>query len=267
MATNDSSYDTTLLRQPGSGLRGVALLGLATVALTACDSAESPVEVDTTPLPGAIAVATVTTGFLQDDGYELFIDGVSQGTIGANDQVTLADLEPATYELTLGDVADNCTVSAASVTVTAEATVDGVLAVACAAEASEPMTIRASRDRPDLDTGAVVQCNFGLCPSDTDWDLFVEFDSQSDPQSVIRQNLSAGVEIAHVVGVALGDLTEDDVAAASFTAEFEDRAFSSSSTVLVRTTSGAVYALGNPVEDTLLLTLTFDAVRIANGAS
>lgn len=260
MATTTRRQDFTstgaLLRRAG----GRGLVALAVLASAACDSEELP----TAPvdLPGALAVTTVTTGFMQDTGYELFVNGESRGTIGADDQVTLPDLEPGAYDVTLDDVAENCTVESGSVQVAAEQTAQVTVEVVC--EAGDPVNleIRARRDRPDLDSGTTVECNFGLCPSDAEWDLFVEFNSQSDPQSVIRQNQGAGVEIAHVVGVPLAELSEQDVADAQFSGELEDRGFSAGSTVLIRSTDGNVYALGNPQEDTLLLTLAFDAVLI-----
>ena len=114
--------------------------------------------------------------------------------------------------------------------------------------------------------GSLVSCSFGLCPSDTDWDIYVDFNTSSSPQSVINQNQVAALEIAHVVGVPLADLTAEDYASATFTTELMERAFSSGSTILIRSTDGNVYALGNPVEDTLLMTLVFDAVLIGTGS-
>lgn len=264
MATTTRRQDFTsagtLLRRTG----GRGLVALAVLAAAACDSEEVP----TAPvdLPGSLAVTTVTTGLLQDTGYELFINGESQGTIGANDQVTLSDLEAGAYDVTLADVAENCSVEGGSVQVAAGESAQVTLEVGC--EAGEPVSftgVRENRDRPDLDSGDTVACSFGICPSDAEWDLYVEFNDQSTPQSMIRQNQSAGVEIAHVVGVPLAELSDQDITEAVFSTELEDRAFSSGSTILLRTTDGNVYALGNPVEqdDTFSgLTLTFDALLV-----
>lgn len=213
-------------------------------------------------LPGSIALTVVTTGFLQDDGYELFLDGTSRGMIAAETSMTLSGLDAGSHELSLGDVADNCTVADASVSVASGGTALVEMVVDCASGAASNYTIRASRDRPNLDDGSLVSCSFGLCPSDTDWDLYVSFNTSSTPQSVIKQNQVAVLEIAHVVGVSLANLTADDYESATFTTDLMDRAFSSGSTVLIRSTDGNVYALGNPIENTLLLTLTFDAVLI-----
>lgn len=264
MATKNRGQRGSLRRTPAQRITGLAVLALTMTAFGACSGSDGPV--DTTPLPGSLQIATVTSGFLKDDGYDLVVNGTNRGAIGADDQVTLTDLEPGTYQVSLDGVADNCSVDGGSVSVVAEQTATLELAVTCQAGEPAPMTIRASRDRPDLDTGVLVQCNFGLCPSDAEWDLYVEFNAQSQPQSIVRQNTVAGLEIAHVVGVPLAELTEEAVNGAVFTAELEDRAFSSGSTILLRTTSGAVFALGNPTEDTLLLTTTFDALLIAPGA-
>lgn len=237
-----------------------ALIALMTVAIAACGDTDS---VTGPPVPGSISVTTETTGFFKDDSYELLVDGESQGTIGANDAVTIPELDPATYDVSLGDVAENCVVEGTSVTVDEDQTAEVSLAVVCAPDAPTEYLLRASRDRPDLDTGEVLECSFGICPSDEAWDIWVEFEN-TEPQAHIRQNQTAGneVEIAHLSGVTLSELTEEDYEAATFSTEFVESPFGTDTVVLVRTQLGNVYALGNPVEDTVVLELAFDAVLI-----
>ena len=247
-------------RAPWTGSRTAALL--LTLAVVACG--ESTEEVIGPPLPGSLVLATETSGFLQDDSYEIFVNGQSQGMIGANAEMTLGDLDPATYEVTLGDVAENCVAESTtlSVSVASQETAAAAVTVVCAAPAPTPYTIRESRDRPDLDTGTIVECPFLSCPSNDTWDFYTDFKSQGDPQATIVQNVGIGVEVAHVAGVTLATLTEADYESASFSAEVGTEPFAPENVVLVRTDQGAVYALGNPVETTLTLTLTFDAVQI-----
>jgi hypothetical protein len=92
--------------------------------------------------------------------------------------------------------------------------------------------------------------------------MYVFYNSQTTPQSVIRQNETAAVEIAHLAGVALADLTEADYAGATFGTDLVADPFDSGRVILIRTDTGQVYALGNPVEDAVALTLTFDAALI-----
>lgn len=241
-----------------------ALISLVAAGTLACggDSVSAP------PEPGSLQVTTQTSGFLKDSSYELLVNGESRGSIGANDQKTVAALDPATYQVSLGDVAANCQVQASvPAVVSAGASAAVELSVTCAPEAAVAYTVRASRDRPDLETGAIVECSFGLCPSGSQWDFYVHFDSQSDPQSVVRQNQTDAVEIAHIPGVALSDLTEAHLEGATFTTDLMTDPVAGDRTVLLRTATGNVYALGNPVENTLLLTLTFDAVLIDRPAS
>lgn len=240
-----------------------AALVLVTAAAVGCG--ESTEEIIGPPVPGSIVLATETSGFMKDDSYELLVNGESQGTIGANDEMTISELEPATYEVTLGDVADNCVLAstAVSVEVASQESANASLTVVCAPPAPSVYDIRASRDRPDLDTGEIEVCTFGICNSNDAWDIYVEFDSQSDPQAIIRQNQSIGVEIAHVTGVAFADLTEADVDGATFSTELSDEPFAPGNVVLIKTDQGSVYALGNPVETTLTLEVTFDVVLLA----
>lgn len=247
--------------------RWLALVLLGVIGGAACG--ESTGEVVDPPLPGSIVLTTETSGFLKDDSYELLVNGESRGTIGANDEITLSELDPATYEVTLSDVADNCVVggasasASASVPVIEEEAVTVALTVVCAHAAPSSYTVRFNRERPDLDTGAITECPFSICPTEEEWDLYVYFSSQSDPHSVIRQNQTTAVEIAHVAAVVLADLTEADYVAATFGTALVADPFDAGRVILIRTDLGNVYALGNPVEDESAQTLTFDAALIA----
>ncbi len=245
----------------GPRAAGALTAAFVTMSVAACD--ESTVAPPVEDLPGAITVTTVTSGFLKDDGYEIIVDGESAGAIGANDEVTLAELDPATYELALGDVADNCSVEGVAVEVAAEETATATLSVVCAPGEGQEVSIRFNRDRPDLETGEIAECPFGLCTSGAVWDLYVYFSSASDPHSVIRQNQADGVEIAHLPEVTLETLTEEDVSGATFTAELVADPFDAGRVILIRTDEGNVYALGNPVENETMQTLTFDVVLIS----
>lgn len=241
----------------------LALVLLGVIGGAACG--ESTGEVVDPPLPGSIVLTTETSGFLKDDGYELLVNGESRGTIGANDEMTVPDLDPATYEVTLADVADNCAVESAttSVSVLEEEAASVVLTIVCAYATPEAYTVRFNRERPDLDTGTIHECPFSICSTDEEWDLYVYYSSQADPNSIVRQNQTTGVEIAHVAGVVLADLTEADFQAATFTTDLVGDPFDAGRVILIRTDLGDVYALGNPVEDDTAQTLTFDAALIA----
>ncbi len=241
---------------------------VALVALTASGCDEStvapPVEEEEEVLPGAIAVTTETSGFMKDNGYELMVDGESTGAIGPNEQITIADLDPATYEVALGDVADNCSVDAVSVDVGADQTAEATLSVVCAPGDGTEYTIQFGRERPNLDDGEVIVCPFSICSDNTVWDIYVHNSTQTDPHAVIRQNQTLGTEIAHLPGITLDVLTEEDVAGAVFTTDLVADPFDAERVILIRTSAGGVYALGNPVEDGTALTLTFDAVLVVD---
>lgn len=241
-----------------------ALVGLMATGVVACGKSDGG---GTQPeMPGSITVSTQTSGFQKDDGYELLVDGQDAGAIGANDEVVVSELDPATYQVALGDVAANCSVEATSATVVSSETAAVTLTVTCAAGESSPYSLRNSKDRPDLETGAVTVCSFGLCPTEDAWDLWVEFNTSGSPRAVIRQNTTTGTQLAHLPGVSLGTITEADVTGATFTADPVDTTFDTDRVILVKTDTGAVYALGNPVENTTLLTLAFDALMLSAGS-
>jgi hypothetical protein len=239
------------------------LTAFVAIAVAGCGESTVAPPVEEVILPGNITVATETSGFMKPDGYELFVDGVSAGTIGPNDELTLEDLDPATYELALGDVADNCDVEAVSVEVAPAQTAAATLSVICAHAAPQAYTLRFSRARPNLDDGVITECPFSLCPTEEEWDLYVHYNSQTEPHSVIRQNLTTGVEISHLPGVTLASLTEADVTGATFTAELVADPFDGDRVILIRTDLGAVYALGDPVENEAQQTLTFNAALVS----
>lgn len=253
LSLEGSRYDVTHARRRGWR----AVVALMAIGIVACSDSAGP------PAPGSILVKTETSGFLKAEGYELVVDGVTERMIGATDEVTISELEPRTYELGLGDIPANCSAEGVTVVVEPGETAEVVLTVACAHGEPAALTIQFTRERPDLDTGEVTVCPFGICATQEAWDLYVHNNTQTEPRSVVRQNQTAGVEIAHLPGVTLEALTEADLEAATFTTELIADPFDSGRVILIRTDLGNVYALGNPVEDLLNGRVTFDAALIA----
>jgi hypothetical protein len=234
-----------------------AVVALLAIGMVACEDSSGP------KTPGSILVTTETSGFLKAESYEVVVDGVSAKTIGANDEVTVTGLDPGTYYVDLANVPGNCGAAGVLVAVESEKTTEVSLAVGC--EYAQPVaySIQFSRERPDLETGAITVCSFGICSTQEEWDLWVYNNTQTEPRSVIRQNTTTGVEIAHVPGVTLAQLTEAHFKAASFTTSLVADPFDAGRVILIRTDMGNVYALGNPVEDLANLKLAFDAALIA----
>lgn len=65
------------------------------------------------PLPACegIRVTTATTGEDLDDGYEVLVDGLLEGTIGVNGALDVPDAEPGGHTVTLQDLASNCAIT------------------------------------------------------------------------------------------------------------------------------------------------------------
>lgn len=246
-------YDATHVGRRGRH----ALLALLAFGVVACsENAFEP------PEPGSILVKTATAGFLKAEGYGVVVDGVNTTAIGANDEVTVEGLDPGSYLVELADVPDNCTVEGVLVPVESAKTAEASLTIGCAHANPVEYTIQFSRERPDLETGAITVCSFGFCPPEEEWDMWVSNSSGTAGSSVIRQNESAGVEIAHLPGVTLSGLTEADYVGATFTPASVDDPFDPGRVILIRTDLGNVYALGNPSEDLISSKLTFDAALI-----
>lgn len=247
-------YDATHAR-PGRWQTVVAVVAVGIIACSGDSSGPAA--------PGSILVQTETSGFLKAEGYEVLVDGVGTGTIGANGEVTVSGLDPGSYLVDLADVPENCGVEGVLVPVESEVTAEALLTVECTYAEPSALTIQFSRERPDLDTGEITVCSFGICSTQENWDLYVHSNSQTEPRSVIRQNQTTAVEIAHLPGVTLAGLTEADFQAATFTTELVADPFDAGRVILIRTDLGDVYALGNPVEDLTTSRLAFDAALIA----
>jgi hypothetical protein len=245
-------YDVTHAR-----FRLHAVVAVMAVALVACGGDSSG-----PPQPGSIQVSIATTGFFKPDSYELVVNGAVKQTIGANDKnVTLAAMEPGSHLVSLSGVPANCSAASATVAVESMATAEVSLDVTCTFEQPAAYSIRFTNDRPNLDTGEVVACTFGLCPTTAVWDLYAHQNTTTDPRTEIRHN-DKTVQIAHVNGATLSTLTEAQVTAAAFTADLIQQPFRSDRVILIRRTGGSIYALGNPSEDLATGRVAFQAALL-----
>ena len=79
--------------------------------LISCGSDSNTTGPDSEPEPttGSVEITTSTSGDDQDDGYEISVDGTTQG-IGANETVTVSDLQEGSYDAELTDISENCVV-------------------------------------------------------------------------------------------------------------------------------------------------------------
>lgn len=232
-------------------------MALLAVGLVACGDTTGP------PAAGSILVKTQTSGFLKPAGYDLVVTGATPQAIGATDELTLAGLDPGDYEISLGNVPGNCTAQGSgAVTVTSNQTAEAALTISCTFEQPTSYTVQFSRQRPDLDTGVITVCSFGICSTQEAWDMWVYNSTSTTPRSIIRQNQTTGVQIAHVEGVTLAGLNETHFSGATFTTDLVEVPFDAQRVILLRTDVGNVFALGNPSEDTMAGTLTFSAALI-----
>ena len=82
-----------------------------TVTVIAGDTTTVAFAVTCRPTTGGVVITTTTTGPLPDaDGYTISVDETDGGSVGANEAMTLSDLAPGTHEITLGGLAENCSV-------------------------------------------------------------------------------------------------------------------------------------------------------------
>ena len=103
---------------------------------------------------GSLSIVPATSGWPSDpDGYTVTVDGVDQGTVGANGSVTIDALPTGDHAVSLNGVADNCRVLGSnprSVTVPPGEALNVNFAVTCNA-VSGSMTVRAATTGPAPD--------------------------------------------------------------------------------------------------------------------
>jgi len=82
-----------------------------TVTVMAGHTFQTTFSVECTRLTGSLEVRVTTTGYdLDQDGFQLLVDGAAAGAVQANGTTLLADLTPGRYAVSLSEVAANCAV-------------------------------------------------------------------------------------------------------------------------------------------------------------
>jgi hypothetical protein len=128
---------------------------------------------------------------------------------------------------------------------TLTATAGSLSATSAAFDISEVVTRYAPRYYYglDLETGAIDDCN-SACPATHDFNF--AYNSVTAVHARVFQR--TGRQIAHLTSRTFASVHLADTAGAGLTTSLIDQPFDNTRTVLVRTTSGNVYKLGNPTE-------------------
>lgn len=123
---------------------------LAAFLLAACSSAPNE--------PGTLRIGTVTTGSNPDpDGYVYSLDGGAAASVGPNETVIVAGLNPGGHRLDIGGIAANCVLTngtSRSIVVAENDTTELSLSVTCQGPASSAAlritTVSPTSGDPDL---------------------------------------------------------------------------------------------------------------------
>lgn len=105
----------------------------------------------------------------------------------------------------------------------------------------------------DVETGTVVtSCRDPFSDDDwlgeEAWDVLMAYHADRTVHTVVWQNPANGTEIAFLDGIPFENVTVDHVASASFARDLVDQPLDTTRVVLIRTDTGAVFKLGNPLE-------------------
>jgi Tol biopolymer transport system component len=106
------------------------------VNVVAGETATVDFQVTCSATRSSLQVSSNTTGPSPDpDGYRVTIDGVDQGTLAQNDDISLTSLEPGTHLIGLGGVTGNCEVEGdnpRSITLSTGGSIEAAFEVTCA---------------------------------------------------------------------------------------------------------------------------------------
>jgi hypothetical protein len=122
--------------------------------------------------------------------------------------------------------------------------------------ATESATLTIETQALDLDTGAVVDTDFGASADPTGEDVKFAYNADRMPHAVVFP-AAEGVTLAFVNNVAFDGVSSEDISNLSFSAEPVDLPMESYDTVVVRTSAGAVFKLGNAIESGLSVTFNY----------
>jgi len=128
------------------------------------------------------------------------------------------------------------------------------------AQAVELVNMEIETQSLNLDTGTVATASLldPTQPSAVDIKLAYNADRAIH---VVVVPAAAGVEIAFIANVGFDGVSLADVPALSFSAEATDLPFSASDCVVIRTDQGALYRLGNAVENDLSVSFNYAALQ------
>jgi len=110
----------------------------------------------------------------------------------------------------------------------------------------------------DLDAGTVTLANNPRAADGTD--IRIAYNAQRSLHAVVVLDATEGVELAFVAGVAFDGVTAESAVDLTFSPEPVDAPFSSADTVVVRTTAGAMFKLGNASESGTGVTFNYVAL-------
>ncbi|WP_341939688.1 hypothetical protein [Marinimicrobium sp. C2-29] len=132
----------------------------------------------------------------------------------------------------------------------------GLLASPLVASEAVTVTLAFETQVLDLDTGSVQPLD-PAAPLDPEGaDLLVAYHADRSPHAVaVLADESA--ELAFLSGVSFDSVTAEDIATLSFTATAPDRSLTGSDTLVVRTDTGAVFKLGQALEQATAVELTY----------
>ena len=109
----------------------------------------------------------------------------------------------------------------------------------------------------DLDTGAVVDVATGPLAGSTGADIRIAYNADVVPHSVAVP-AGAGVEMLYLDNTSFANVTAASVSGLTFTSNATDLPLELNDTVVIRTDTGALFKVGNAVEDGVSVTVSYE---------
>lgn len=132
-----------------------------------------------------------------------------------------------------------------------------VLLACVPATATETVTMEMESQVIDLDSGTISESAPLATAGVAGADVKLVYNADRMPHAVVFP-VAAGVETAFVAGVGYDGVSSSDIPSLTFSVVPSDLPFSASDCVVVRTTQGTYFKLGNATESGLSITFNYE---------
>jgi sulfatase modifying factor 1 len=119
----------------------------------------------------------------------------------------------------------------------------------------------------DLDTGTVRPSDLFDFAFPEESDFKFAYNANNEPHGVLFQNQSEGVEIAYLDDLPFWQVGHEEAETATFVPDLIDKSFEHNDTILLRTSTGSIFKIGNSVEVSNAVYFDYESIDLVGTAA